>query len=302
MNAEPTNYVVDCVSCGTTTTQRRDPKVDGVLAYCLACRGDTGPIRWDELPDGWRGWGEGDREYLVEKPGGPDARWRWTLADGSYQSGAHETADKAKAHADEYERQTIALFKDTEDFMAKGKKKKDKANGQADANGHGKTDPAPAEKPEGVPGGAVLRHTYVDALPVKLGADELGVIGVSLVKVTCEKVRHEEEIKGLKDIVKGLKEREEALVDQLKNEAEVRDVECAEYLLPTNEIMCVRLDTSEVVSTRAATAEDLQEPMFENGDKPLPTMSAPDDPGPNDIEPDFLKDLGGDDGPAEERP
>lgn len=155
--------------------------------------------------------------------------------------------------------------------MASKKSKKNKSNGHA-AGTNGTT-------PATVPSGAVERHHIVMALPCKLDETERLKLSGKLVELTCERVARENELAAIKETVKGLKKREDAMAEQLSDEAEVRDVDCVEYLLPTNEVLIVRTDTSEVVETRTATAEDLQED-FTRGAELAPdpgTLKGPDE-------------------------
>jgi hypothetical protein len=60
-------------------------------------------------------------------------------------------------------------------------------------------------------------------------------------------------------------ERMSELADTVTGGTVLQDIECVTYLLPTNEIQVVRVDTSEVVESRTATAEELQETLPVNG-------------------------------------
>jgi hypothetical protein len=56
-------------------------------------------------------------------------------------------------------------------------------------------------------------------------------------------------------------EREKELSASVTGGTELKDVECVAFLLPTNEVQVTRLDTGEVIETRTASKEELQEPL-----------------------------------------
>jgi hypothetical protein len=123
--------------------------------------------------------------------------------------------------------------------------------------------------------GATAIRRFTQDLPCKLEDEATAELREKLVNVVSERVKQEEQIAILRECVKGLSKREAELVGKLHKNTEERQVECVEYLLPTNEVLIVRVDTSEVVSRRTAEAEDLQEPMFS---PPAPAAEAAPQP------------------------
>lgn len=112
-------------------------------------------------------------------------------------------------------------------------------------------------------------------LPVKLTDDELRYRGDELARLTkevddleFEKKESQADYKAKIDArrVAALK-----LADAIKAKTEVRDVEvCDTTDHDARKVYTVRQDTGEVVNSRPATTEDLQEDMFpEGGDTTL---------------------------------
>jgi hypothetical protein len=132
------------------------------------------------------------------------------------------------------------------------------ANGQAGGAAAAAATGAAAAPPL-PPREGVERASYVEALPCKLDASEIAALEEQLVKITCERVAQEATIAGLKEIVKGLKTRENSVVAQLKDDAVDRDVTVREILyVETCSVDVIRTDTGEIVRSRTATREDLQ--------------------------------------------
>jgi hypothetical protein len=78
-----------------------------------------------------------------------------------------------------------------------------------------------------------------------------------------------------------LDERERELADAVHSHTRFEEVECVEVLLPTNEVQVVRVDTGEVVSSRAATGDELQESALGEEDmQPTARRSFLDDQAP----------------------
>jgi hypothetical protein len=64
-------------------------------------------------------------------------------------------------------------------------------------------------------------------------------------------------IGGFNEKLKQLRTRKDELKESHRTSTEKRDVQCAEYLIPGNEVLVRRLDTGEVVEKREANLEDL---------------------------------------------
>lgn len=210
-------------------------------------------IVWDDSEDSSSsvGYGTEDRSYSVTLTGD---RWRWTRwatpSCEAYQAGAFLTMDEAKRHAEDNEQEAL---------MGKGKKDKkaDKgANGSA-ASHKGEAELRGHERP-----GGVVRASFVESLPCKMDAAEVEALEHKLTTVTREKVRKEGEKVALSEEIKGLKKREDSLVAQLEDEAELRDIACEEiFYVETGAVDTVRTDSGEVIRTRSATDDDRQEDM-----------------------------------------
>lgn len=150
-----------------------------------------------------------------------------------------------------------------------GKKKKH------ETNGHAEQTPAPETKDAGPPAGATERRRYTEELSVKNTDTQQSVLAGQLADVILEKGRIEDEKKeamsGFNEKLKDLEAREKELASEVHSGTHKEPVEVVEYLLPTNEIQCVRSDTGEVLERRAADADDLQEDMFGGDDEGEPT-------------------------------
>jgi hypothetical protein len=306
------SFTVQCTGCGAATEQQLDPsKYGGALAYCAKCRGEEpappGPIAWSPREGGAVcGPADDGRVYLVEPRGG---RWRWAVSRGGievYQSGAHATREDAQRNAEEHERRIV------EDEMAK-RKKKDEATKAAETNGageHANGDAKPELSGHQRPGG-VQRARFQERLACRLTDDEVKELEIELASITCGRVVKEKELELVKETIKSVKERERGLVEQIQDGTETRNVDCVEMLyVETTTVDVVRMDTGEIVRSRAATADDLQEDMDRTiADRTIesavargaaaakeekPSDTEPpgplDDPGPHDIEDpdDFL--------------
>ena len=130
---------------------------------------------------------------------------------------------------------------------------KKKTNGHAESNGAAETMPAEAKK---------VGQTYSMELQVKLDDEKLAAVRSELTTATVERVNKEAEVAYLRDEIKELKETEAKLVGKLERGSEEGQVYCQDYLLPTNEVQTVRTDTGEVVRTRTAETDDLQDDLF----------------------------------------
>lgn len=175
----------------------------------------------------------------------------------------------------------------------KGSKKAKKKAAQAATKANGAIAAAPANDAgnPALPPGAVEKHRYDDRLPCKLTEDEIQDLEIELASITCGRIRKEQEAELIRETIKGVKERERDLADQIGKAEETRDVECIEYLLPTLEIITVRADTGEIIPDRkrTATAHELQEPIPGTAAAQAPA-AADDGPREGDIEQpdDFL--------------
>ena len=96
-------------------------------------------------------------------------------------------------------------------------------------------------------------------LPVALSDPRRSVLEADLVRVTCERTEKDAELAALKVEIRGLAKSEASIAEVLRDGEEEQDVWCRERMtVETNTVDLVRLDTGEVVDTRAATSEDRQ--------------------------------------------
>ncbi|MHB8531709.1 MAG: hypothetical protein ACYDC2_03205 [Solirubrobacteraceae bacterium] len=123
------------------------------------------------------------------------------------------------------------------------------------------------ELPPHAPTGAKMLRRYTDSLPVALAEDKAADLRTELVAATTQRVGKEAEVSYLREEIKGLKERESSIVGKLEAGSETSDDEVVQYLLPDNSVQAVRVDTGEIVESRTASAEDLQEGMFDENDE-----------------------------------
>lgn len=110
----------------------------------------------------------------------------------------------------------------------------------------------------------VERARYNLKLPIRIGDAEVAVKAVDIAGVVRarEAVLEErrEAAAKFRDRVKFFDERLLELSESIEQHTELRDVEVSEVLIvETNEIQVVRRDTGEIVSTRTASSEDVQE-------------------------------------------
>lgn len=243
---------------------------------------DEASITWAPGLEGRaHGRGASGRVYEVGKAGD---RWRWTRpatpTEGAYASGAHLSLDAAMTHAQEHEER----LQTEENDMAKGKKKSASKSEAKRIEAQSEGAPTNGTHPPTVPAGAVPKTKYTESLPCKLDSAERIERSGKLVELTCERVAKESELAAIKETVKALKKREDALAVELQEDSEKRQVEVQEYLLPTNEVIAVRTDTGEVVDTRTADPEDLQEDIpGTRGDEPPPSERDGDIDEPDDL-------------------
>jgi hypothetical protein len=135
--------------------------------------------------------------------------------------------------------------------MPKGKE-------ESKTNGH-----APTKAPKDMPKGAVERNRYDEKLPCKTDAEVTTAKALELAKLEHQRTAFREAWKAqcakARERRAYFEERIEELANEVDGQVEYRNVQVVEYLLPTNEVMVVRGDTGEVIETRAADADDLQE-------------------------------------------
>jgi hypothetical protein len=141
--------------------------------------------------------------------------------------------------------------------MAKRKKKDFSEAIAASAEGPGEAKAPPAVRSESI----VIRKVK-HKVPVRIDDATAAAKGEQLAEV-CEerlavKAKRRETMAEFKERLGGLDERERELSASVKLHTEQREVLCAERLTPQNEVEIVRLDTGEIVKTRAAEAKDLQ--------------------------------------------
>lgn len=117
--------------------------------------------------------------------------------------------------------------------------------------------------------GPVERGRHTRKLPVQADHAELDLAATSLGRLVEEqasvKEQRREAMAGFRDKLSHIQESMNEVAETVRNRTRLVDVECITYLLPTNEIQVVRADTCEVVESRVATAEELQETLPVNG-------------------------------------
>jgi hypothetical protein len=117
--------------------------------------------------------------------------------------------------------------------------------------------------PAGVPKGAVARDRYEDKLPCKSDDAIVATKARELARLEHQRTVFRESWKAqcakTRERRAFFEERIEELATEVNGEVEYKNVEVQEYLLPTNEVIAVRLDTMEIIDTRTAEAEDLQD-------------------------------------------
>jgi hypothetical protein len=115
--------------------------------------------------------------------------------------------------------------------------------------------------------GGVERARYEMELDCTIDAEIRATKGEELAKVCLERETFLEERRAenaaANDKRKAYDDRIESLSTAVMNGTEKRKVECIDVLLPTNEIQTLRTDTGEVVDSKTATKEDLQEGLFQ---------------------------------------
>jgi hypothetical protein len=140
-----------------------------------------------------------------------------------------------------------------------------------------------AEVPKGVPKGAVARDRYEERLPCKSDDTVAAVKARELAKLAHQRTsfleRRKAENAKAREVRAYFDERIEELAAEVDGQVEYRNVEVQEYLLPTNEVIAVRRDTGEIIETRPADAEDLQDriPGSEGKPKPKPKRAKKDE-------------------------
>lgn len=117
----------------------------------------------------------------------------------------------------------------------------------------------------GLPTGAVPREKFTELLPVKVSPEAIAKAGEELAALVADQAALDEKRReansGFREQQASIKERQKKAAQTVSEGTELRDVECQDFLLPTNEVMAIRLDTGEVVETRTADKDDLQESL-----------------------------------------
>jgi hypothetical protein len=165
--------------------------------------------------------------------------------------------------------------------MTMAKKMKNKPGSTSKANG---ASPGTLQPPNG----AIIRGRHKEQLPCRVEGDAVELAGKELAKCVREQEELDEErrevLAGFREKQAGIKERAKAHATTVEMHTIARPVWCTKYLLRTNDIQIVREDTGEVVVTRAATPEELQQELPEpkskkkaraNGTAPLDFPDAP---------------------------
>ena len=128
-----------------------------------------------------------------------------------------------------------------------------------------KKDGAPAALPPNVPTGAIERDRYEEKLPCIVDANAKNNAAAQLAAcvraLAALKVERREAMAGFKKKMNGIEDRQAEYASTVENGTEMRNVDCVDYLLANNEVMTVRTDTGEVLDSRTATPEELQEPL-----------------------------------------
>jgi hypothetical protein len=136
-----------------------------------------------------------------------------------------------------------------DETMAAKKKQADKWNGAVAASAAGVA-------------GAVKKGAHVEKLPVRIERDKVEAKAKKMAIVIREREEVlEEKREANAEYRSKLNHFDEQLTElaaSVESATEAKNVECIDYLLPTNEIQTVRTDTGEVVETRAATSDELQ--------------------------------------------
>jgi hypothetical protein len=169
-----------------------------------------------------------------------------------------------------------AIAKEEEETTMAAKKKakpKDWTGAMAASNGAGGGD-------------YVERDRFEEALPCKIAAevaDERARTLAAIVHEHDQLLERKREVNAnFREKLSFYRERMKQLSESVKDSTELRPVKCVERLnVKRNTVEVVRQDTLEVVSSRAATAEDRQEPLpIEGASKGKREKKAKDeDPG-----------------------
>jgi hypothetical protein len=166
---------------------------------------------------------------------------------------------------------------------------KGKGAPSAKAKANGKSGKGQRSLPPKGPNGEerVFKRRYHQDLPVEVDLEFRTAKGRELADVCDEQRAIEDErrtvMAGFRKRLSHVSERAKELAAIVRQGTERKSVQCEDYLLPTNEIETVRLDTGKVVLRRPARADELQ----------LPLRGAEGDPSDDDD---------GDDGDAPEPP
>lgn len=145
----------------------------------------------------------------------------------------------------------------------KKNKKKNEATWTAGANPKPVTEPAAGEQQP------ITRekhgNEYAKELPSEATATELAAIAHQLANVLDEEARIKSDKREANTVFReqlaGLDSLKKKLAECVKTDRKLVPVKCQEFLRSDNLIEVIRLDTSEVIETRQATSDDLQQEM-----------------------------------------
>jgi hypothetical protein len=149
--------------------------------------------------------------------------------------------------------------------MAKVKGKGGAPSAKSKANGKGGKGQRslPAKGPKGEE--RVFKRRYHQDLPVEVDVEFRTAKGRELADVCDEQRAIEDErrtvMAGFRKRLSHVSERAKELSAIVRQGTKTQSVQCEDFLLPTNEIETVRLDTGKVVLRRAARADELQLPL-----------------------------------------
>jgi len=141
-------------------------------------------------------------------------------------------------------------------------------------------------------GDMVERHRYEEKLPCKVEGVDIDAAAQEMARVHRQREAMREQKREtnakFRERLNFFDERMTELGEIVEHKTERRSVEVVEYLIArTNEIRVVRQDTGEVIETRAAKADELQDGLFEQDaktDRPPKRRGRPPKGDPTDPE------------------
>jgi hypothetical protein len=103
-------------------------------------------------------------------------------------------------------------------------------------------------------------------LPVKLNDTQLAIKRDELANAVTDRTQLENDLKnyaaGERKKIKDVKAKAKELAGQILAEVESVEIDCVEeHVFEQNKVIVRRLDTKEIVETRAMTADERQEPL-----------------------------------------